>query len=157
MFRNRFILFVVFLLTSSLGLMAFTPLAQDPTEGTVLDSILKIIVAFATLAGVSALVAALVAIGVWARVINAETAPKWTAGLNLAAFLVLVYFGIFRPDLSLAFLDGIAAQLATIALFVLGFLTQMTVPAPVNRALYHARVPILGVMGPEINRIDHRH
>lgn len=149
-------LFVLFILFSSISLMAFAPRAQETAEGTVLDAILKIIVAFATLAGVSALVAALVAIGVWARVITAETAPKWTAGLNLVAFLVLVYFGVFRPDLSLAFLDGIAAQLATIALFVLGFLTQMTVPAPVNRALFRARVPVLGVMGSDINFNDHR-
>ena len=142
-------LFLIFLLVSSFWLMAFAPLTQEPTEGTVLDSVLVIIAAFATLAGVSALVAALVAIGVWAKVINAETAPKWTAGLNLIAFLVLVYFGVFRPDLSISFLDGIAAQAATIALFVLGFLTQMTVPAPVNRALSRALVPVLGVMGSE--------
>jgi hypothetical protein len=66
--------------------------------------------------------------------------------LNLAAFVVLVALGIFRPDLSLSFLDGLAAKAATIALFVLGFLTQMTVPAPVNRAFFNARVPVLGVM-----------
>lgn len=142
-------LFVLFVLISSLPLMAFTPIAQEPTEGTVLDSILVIITSFATLAGVSALVAALVALGVWAKVITAETAPKWTAGLNLAAFVVLVYFGVFRPDLSLSFLDNIAAQAAAIALFVLGFLTQMTIPAPVNRALYKARIPLLGVMPSE--------
>jgi hypothetical protein len=133
----------------SLLMLAFAPLPQEPTEGTVLDSIIRIVVAFSTLAGVSALIAALVAIGVSANVINADTAPKWTAGLNLIAFLVLVSFGVFRPDLSLDFLDGIAAQAATIALFVLGFITQMVVPGPVNRAFARARVPVLGVMGSE--------
>lgn len=142
-------LFTIFLLLSSFWLMALAPLVQEPTEGTILDSILKIIFSFATLAGISALVAALVAIGVWAKIITPDTSAKWTAGLNLLTFVVLVYFGIFRPDLSLAFLDGIAAQVATIALFVLGFLTQMTVPAPVNRAFSRARVPVLGVLGAE--------
>ena len=142
-------LFLITIVLYSLLMMAFAPVSQEPTEGTVLDSIIKIVVAFSTLAGVSALIAALVAIGVWAKVITPETAPKWTAGLNLLAFLVLVYVGVFRPDLTLDFLDGLAAKAATIALFVLGFLTQMTVPAPVFRLFHRARVPVLGVMSSE--------
>lgn len=137
---------IILLLFLSLFLMAARPL-QEPTQGTVLDSILKIITAFATLAGVAALVTALVAIGTWAGVVHPDTAHKWIAGLNLLAFGALVYFGIFRPDLDLSFLDGIAAKAAAIALFVLGFLTQMTVPAPVNHLFARARVPVLGVIG----------
>jgi len=142
-------LFLILMILLSLLLMAFAPQPQEPS-GTVLDSILKIVVAFGTLAGVSALVTALVSIFRWAGVIKTEeTAGKWTAGLNLVAFIALVALGIFRPDLALGFLDGLAVQAATIALFVLGFLTQMTVPAPVNRLFYRARVPVLNIRGSE--------
>ena len=142
----RFI-FTVIVILVSLVLMGSAPTAQEPpADSTVLDAILKIAVSFATLAGVAALVTALVSILRWARVIKTdESAGKVTAGLNLVAFIVLVVIGVFRPDLSLSFLDGLAAKAATIALFVLGFLTQMTVPAPVNRLFFNARVPVLGI------------
>jgi len=131
----------------SLALMGFAPMAQEPPgDSTVLDAILTIAVSFATLAGVAALITALVSILRFARVIKTdESAGKFTAGLNLFAFIVLVVIGVFRPDLSLSFLDSLAAKAATIALFVLGFLTQMTVPAPVNRLFFNARVPVLGI------------
>jgi hypothetical protein len=122
-------------------------------ETSTLDNIIRIVTAFATLAGISALVAALVALGRGIRIIQTdEQAGKITAGLNLGAFVVLVALGIFRPDLSLDFLDGIAAQLATIALFVLGLIVQIIVPGPVFRAFAGARVPVLGVMGEHIER-----
>lgn len=143
---RRFISLIVVIIMS-FALMAFAPVAQEPpADSTMLDAILTIVVSFATLAGVAALVTALVSILRAAGVIKTdESASQFTAGLNLAAFIVLVLLGVFRPDLSLSFLDGLAAKAATIALFVLGFLTQMTVPAPVNRAFFKARVPVLGV------------
>jgi hypothetical protein len=130
-----------------LSLSAFSPMAQDPTV-PILDNIGKIMAAFATLVGVSALITSIVAILLRYNIIKSEEqAGKVTAGLNLVAFIVLVFLGVFRPDLSLSFLDSIAARLASIALFVLGFLVQMATPAPVMRAFYRARVPVLGVMG----------
>src|SRR5687767_8037579 len=125
---TRFITLLVVIILS-LALMGFAPMAQESADSTVLDAIIKIVVSFATLAGVSALVTALVSILRWAGVIKTdESAGRFTAGLNLVAFVVLAVFGVFRPDLDLTFLDGLAAKAATIALFVLGFLTQMTVP-----------------------------
>lgn len=120
---------------------------------SVLDNILRIVASFATLAGFSALIAALVT---FARslgwISTDEQIGKVTATLNLVAFVVLVALGAFRPDLSLQFLDGIAAQLATIALFILGLLTQILTPAPVFRAFFNARVPVLGALAPpEVN------
>lgn len=116
---------------------------------TALDSILALIAAFATLAGFSALVAALIAFARWAGWIQSdEQAGKASATLNLVVFVILVALGIFRPDLSLGFLDGLAARLATIALFILGLLTQIAIPAPVFRLFNQARVPVLGVIAP---------
>ncbi len=129
------------------SLSAFAPMAQDG-DVPVLDNILKIIASFGTLAGISALLTALVALAYRLNWIKSdEQAGKVTAGLNLLAFIILVALGVFRPDLSLGFLDSIAAKMAAIALFVLGLYVQLAVPAPVLRSLFLARVPVLGVMG----------
>lgn len=138
---------IVSLLVLLLG-SGFAPLpAQDPGVD-VLDRILVIVASFATLAGVSALIGVAVALfRVIGWVSTDEQVSKITAGLNLAAFVILVGIGVFRPDLSLDFLDSVAARVATIALFVLGLLTQILTPAPVFRALYVARVPGLWAIG----------
>lgn len=111
--------------------------------GSVLDIIIKITLGFASLAGVSALVAVLVQILKLVGVAKDDTAGKWAAGFNLVAFLALVYFGVFQPQIAIEILDGYAAQIAVIALFVLGFVTQMTVSKPTYSAFKGANVPLL--------------
>lgn len=112
--------------------------------GSVLDIILKISVGFASLAGVSALVAVLVQVLKLVGVAKDDTAGKWAAGLNLVAFIALVYFGVFQPQIATEVIDGYAAQITVIALFVLGFVTQMTVSKPTYSAFKAAKVPLLG-------------
>lgn len=128
-----------------LATSGFAPLAQDAPAGDALDNILVIVAQFATLVGISALITALVNLGFRFGWISDETASQATAVLNLVAFVILAVVGIFRPDLSLSFLDETAARIAAIALFVLGLLTQMVTPAKVNKALFQARVPLVGV------------
>jgi len=126
--------------------LAFTPVpfAQVQTASlTVLDIIIQISLGFASLAGVSSLVAVLVQIGKLAHVVKDGTSARWTASLNLLAFIVLVAFGVFQPGIAVAVLDGYAAQVAQIALFVIGFVVQMTTSKPVYVALRNARVPLL--------------
>ena len=122
----------------------------------VLDIILKIIAGFATLAGVSSLVAVLVQIGKLVGLVKDDTAGKWAAGLNLFAFAVLCYFGIFQPQIALEVLDGYAAQIAVAALFVLGFVTQMTVSKPTYTAFKAAGVPPLTPKGANLPRSPRR-
>lgn len=110
----------------------------------VMDIILKISLGFASLAGVSGLVAVLVQVLKLAGVVKDDTAGKWAAGFNLVAFLVLVYFGVFQPQIALEVIDGYAAQIGVVALFVLGFVTQMTVSKPTYNAFKAASVPLLG-------------
>lgn len=112
--------------------------------GSVLDIILKISLGFASLAGVSSLVAVLVQILKLVGVAKDDTAGKWAAAFNLVGFVALVYFGIFQPQIALEVIDGYAAQIAVIALFVLGFVTQMTVSKPTYSAFKAANVPLLG-------------
>lgn len=137
---------VVFIVLLSLLSLAFTfmpaPLAQAPAP-TALDIILKIAMGFGSLAGVSALVSVLVQLGKILGLVKDGTANQWTSGFNLIAFIGLVYFGVFQPSIALDVLDGYAAQIAQIALFVLGFIVQMTVSKPTYDALKSARVPLL--------------
>lgn len=136
-------------------LSAFAPLPQEP-EGSIIDNILRIATGFASLAGVSAAVGVLVAFLRALHIVKTDDqAGKVTAGLNLLAFGVLVYFGVFRPDLSLEFLDGIAARLASIGLFILGLVVQMITPGPVLRAMYIARVPVIGAVGERVEMRAH--
>lgn len=144
--RNRSVALLVVVLVS-FALMAFAPMAaptaQAP-ESNPLDVILKIALGFGSLAGVSALVAVLVQIFKLVGLVKDSTAGQWAAGFNLVAFIGLVYFGIFQPSIVISVLDGYAAQIAQIALFVLGFVVQMTTSKTAYTAFKSARVPVLG-------------
>lgn len=124
-------------------------------EGDVLDRVLDIATRFIGLAGISALVGVLVSFVRLSGNISDEMAARVTAGINLVAFVILVAIGFFRPDLSLDFLDGRSAVIASIALFVLGLVTQLVTPAPVFRLLFQARVPVLGAVGEEYEARAH--
>lgn len=142
--RGIFILSLLFVFILS----GFAPLPQDGEPGSIIDNILRIAASFASLAGVSAGVGVLVAFArAFGLVRTDEAAGKITAGLNLLAFGVLVYFGVFRPDLSLEWLDSTAAKIASIGLFILGLVVQMITPAPVLRGFYQSRVPVLEAVG----------
>lgn len=104
---------------------------------------LKIMLGFGSLAGVSALVAILVNFGKLVGLVKEGTSAKWSAGLNLLSFGALVFFGVWRPDLAIEVLDGYAGQIASILLFVLGFLIQIVGSPTVYRLLKGGNVPLL--------------
>ena len=143
---KRFLLLVL-LVVSSFVLMACSPapvaLSVDGPPD-VLSVVLVIAIGFASLAGVSKLVAVIVQLGKLAKIVKDNTADQWAAGLNLLAFGALVYFGVFQPQLALSVLDGWAAQIAEVALFVLGFLVQITGSKPAYEALKASRFPLIG-------------
>lgn len=103
----------------------------------------ELIVQFGTLAGVAALVAALVNV---AKVFGLPdgSAPKLSAGLSLAAFAVLVGLKVFAPDVDVLALDAQAADFAVAALYILGFIVQMGLPSKVHSFLSTSLVPIIG-------------
>jgi hypothetical protein len=72
-----------------------------------------------------------------------NTANRWAAGLNLLAFIVLVIFGVFQPQLALSVLDGMAGQIAEILLFILGLVVQLTGSKPTYDDLKASRIPLL--------------
>lgn len=137
-------LIVLMLLIASPLLMAFTPVGSIlQPSATPLDVILQLALGFASLAGVAALVAVIVQVFKLAGLVKDGTSNKWISALNLIAFIVLVAFQIFKPSIAIAVLDGYAAQIAQIALFVLGFVVQMTTSTPVYNAFKSAGVPLL--------------
>jgi len=110
----------------------------------ILNAVLIIVVGFAALIGVSKLTAALVSLLKYTGIVQDGTSDKWTAGLNLVFFIGLVVFRVFQPDITLEILDGYAGQIAQIAVFVLGFFTQMTGSKPAYEQFKAAGIPLIG-------------
>jgi hypothetical protein len=144
---KRLFLFVTLMTIISLPLMAFAPMAinavQEPSPPDPLGVILVISIAFASLVGVAALVAVVVQIGKLIGVVKDSTANQWAAGLNLLCFIALVLLGVFRPDLTLEFLDGYAGRIAQALIYVLGFVIQITGSQPIYARLKAVRFPLL--------------
>jgi tellurite resistance protein TehA-like permease len=115
-----------------------------PLPADLLNIVIKIMLGFASLVGISALIAALINLLKVIKVVKEGTASQWSAGLNLAAFIALVAFGVFRPDLAMDILDGYAGQIAMVILFILGFLTQITGSSAAHEQLKTAGVPLIG-------------
>lgn len=144
---KRLFLFVALMTIVALALSACSPVqAVSPSTeipGEALDVILALALGFASLVGVSKLVAVLVQFGKLIGWVKDNTSGKWAASLNLLAFGALVYFGVFQPQLALSALDGYAAQCAEILLFLLGLFVQVTGSKPAYDALKSSNVPLL--------------
>lgn len=102
-----------------------------------------LIVQFATLAGVAALIAALVNVAKTFGLPDGK-APQVSAGLSLAAFVALAALKIFKPEINVEGLDQQAADLAALVLYVLGFVVQMGLPAKFHAFLAGGNVPVFG-------------
>lgn len=109
-----------------------------------LTVILKLAMGFGSLVGIAALVAVLINFLKLAGVVKDGTSGQWSAGLNLIAFVVLVLFAVFQPNLTFEILDGYAAQIAAILIFVLGYLTQIFTSSAVHEQFKFMRIPFLG-------------
>lgn len=102
-----------------------------------------LVVQFLGLAGVAALIAAL---------INALKsfgypdgyASKLSAALSVLAFAVMSYFQIFAPEISVWELDEIAGVWAERLLYILGFIVQIGLPAKFHEFLKNGNIPFLG-------------
>ena len=151
----RMIAMLVVVLT--LAVLAFSPMpvlastaGQPPGVAVVsaapaiLDTVVSLTIMFASLLGIAALVTVLVNLGKLVHLVKDGTSQYWSAGLNLVAFITLVVLGIFRPDLTTVFLDATAQQIATVLVFVLGFVAQLSTSPKVYTLLRDGDVPIIG-------------
>lgn len=103
----------------------------------------ELIVQFGTLAGVAALIAALVNVAKTFGLPDGK-APQVSAVLSLLAFIALAGLKIFAPEISVEGLDEKAADFAVLVLYVLGVVVQMGLPAYIHKFLAEASVPVLG-------------
>lgn len=146
-------LFLPLLLVTMLALlMACSPMTAPaalamvnvPLPAETFNIVVMIMLGFASLMGVSKLIAAVINLLKTIGVVKDGTSAKWAAALNLLAFIALVLLGVFRPDLTTELLDGYAGQIAAILLFVLGFISQIVGSQSAHVALSNARVPLIG-------------
>lgn len=142
---------LLLLATVMLILMACSPMPAvvaaagvPPLPAETFNIVVMIMLGFASLIGVSKLIAAVINLLKTIGVVKDGTSAKWAAALNLLAFLTLVLLGVFRPDLTMELLDGYAGQIAAILLFVLGFISQIVGSQSAHIALSNARVPLIG-------------
>jgi pilus assembly protein Flp/PilA len=104
--------------------------------------VVALTVQFGTLAGVATLVAALINVLKVFGVVQDGTADQWKAFFSLIAFVILVVVGVFRPDLSAVIMDQKAAQIATVLIFITGFLVQTGLAPIAHKAL--SGFPVIG-------------
>jgi hypothetical protein len=142
-FRVRQVLLLVLLM----AIFATPAFAQGETPtppATPLEAVLAMILQFATLAGVGAVIAALVNVLKTFGVVKDGTAGKWFAGLNLVAIVVLVYIRLFQPQIAVEFIDAQAAVLAQILLAILGYIVQLGTGKAANGLFVDLRLPVVG-------------
>jgi len=109
-----------------------------------MDILLSIFVQFAELAGVAALIAAVVNVLKAFGLVKDGTAGQWMAGLNLVALAVLVALHYFAPEIGLPEADAFAAKLAQILLIVLGYVLQLGVGQAAHGVMSSLDLPGIG-------------
>ena len=85
----------------------------------------KVLLEFAALLGFAALVALIVNILKFFKVVKDDEAQKWSLGFNLVGILALYIFRLFRPELSIEGVDKILLEIATVGTYVLGIVSQL--------------------------------
>jgi hypothetical protein len=116
------------------------PLVQD----TILDKVLWVFVQFASLAGIGAVIAAVVNFGKTLGWIKDSVAGRWFAGLNLVAIFGLIYLKIFQPQIAIEYVDAQAAVLAQILVIVLGYIVQLVSGQTAHNTFANLRIPVIG-------------
>lgn len=101
------------------------PPIESAAPGTsVTEMILAIALQFGTLLGVGGLIAATVNILKLTPLVTDGNTGQWYAGLSLVAFLLLIYFNVFR-GVDLVVIDDQSTRVAQILLFVGMYLSQL--------------------------------
>lgn len=104
----------------------------------------ELLIQFLGLAGVAALIAALVNVGKYVGVIADKSAPKAGLVLSVIGFVALVALKLFAPHVDIAALDGWAAKAADVLMYILGLFAMLGLPAQAHRIFKAAGLPVLG-------------
>jgi len=142
--RNHVVpFFAVILIVVAVGLMAFAPFQATPppvADASVLTSVVGLIAQFGALAGVAALIAAVINVLKLTPLVNDNNTGPWYAGLSLLAFGTLVYFHVFK-DIDLLTLNAQAAQIAGVLLFVGAYMAQLGLGQLAHAILKRLNIP----------------
>lgn len=149
-------LFCAVTLTLALALLFATPVfaqGETPPPST-LEIILAVVTQFASLAGVGAVIAAVVNILKYFGVIADGNAGRWFAGFNLAAIALLVYLKLFQPEIAIEYIDAQAAVLAQVLLLILGYVVQLGSGLFAHGLFADLRLPVIGVSHTRARKTD---
>ena len=119
------------------------PMSADPVPINPLTELISVGAVLATLTGVASLISVIVNVCKYFRLIPDGTGGRVFAALNLLAFIALAGARIFAPQYSLEFLDGMAGQIATVGLFITGYVFQLGTGQAAYEIIKKAGVPIL--------------
>lgn len=103
---------------------------------------LDVVAQFAALAGFSALIAVVVNILKIFNLVKEDQAPLWVGGANLICILVMYGLRIFKPEFDFTTLNPIAAEAATVATFILAYVSQLLVSKVTHFAV--KGIPMVG-------------
>ena len=114
---------LVAIISGVLGLLGFS-----------LELILSIA---ATLAGVASLIALVINILKVLKIVDDGTAPKWSAALNLLAFIAIPSVLKLNPDFNFAWFDAQVGEFVKVAVVIFAYVTQVFITQKVHTAFVH--------------------
>ena len=137
------IVLVIILLMLAMPMVALAAPASSPSHAAPdvgLGGFTTLVIQYASLAGFSALVAVLINVGKTLHIVADGTSEKWAASLNLLGLIVLIILRLYVPSLATEQIDGMAGQVATILIVVLGFVVQLYTSSDVHAVLANAEI-----------------
>lgn len=136
------ILVVLMLSLIVIPVMATPMGVQGEPDMEVAEQIFGLVLSFGSLVGVAAVITVVINTLKHFGVVQDGTAQNWSAGLNLGALAILIALRIFRPDISLAFLDETAGRVAEVGLVILGYVMQLGISQSTHDKVRD--IPIVG-------------
>ena len=110
----------------------------------ILALILATFTSFGQMAGVAALIAALVNALKQFGVVTDSTSGKWFAGFSLAASIGLVAVQVFDPALGVSIIDTNAGVFAMIIMLVLQYVASMGFGKLAHALFASMKLPVIG-------------
>lgn len=102
----------------------------------------NLIVLYASLAGIGALIALIINILKYAKVVQDDTAQTWSAALNLVALVAIVVVSVAYPSTDLIAIDAQIGKGVEAAMLIFGYVVQLISSAQTHNVLRN--VPVIG-------------
>lgn len=109
-----------------------------------LNLILGVFGSFSQMAGIAALVVAIINVLKVFHVVTDNNSPQWFAGLDFAAIAGLCVLQFVKPELGLSIVDSNAGLIAAVVMLVLGYIASMGVAPKIHRILATSKIPLIG-------------